>query len=185
MFDFAQTQTNPLRQAITKAYRRDEAEAVADMLAQAQMSDAEKTAAEALARRLVTQVRSDRTKASGVDALMHEFSLSSQEGVALMCLAEALLRIPDAETRNKLIQDKLSDGNWKSHLGNSPSLFVNAAAWGLLITGKLTKEPTDSESMGASLTRLLGKGGAPLIRQGVNYAMRMLGKQFVTGQTIE
>ncbi len=185
MFDFAQTQTNPLRQAITKAYRRDEAEAVADMLAQAQMSDAEKTAAEALARRLVTQVRSDRTKASGVDALMHEFSLSSQEGVALMCLAEALLRIPDAETRNKLIQDKLSDGNWKSHLGNSPSLFVNAAAWGLLITGKLTKEPTDSESMGASLTRLLGKGGAPLIRQGVNYAMRMLGKQFVTGQTID
>ena len=129
-------------------------------------------------------MRANRTKASGVDALMHEFSLSSEEGVALMCLAEALLRIPDAETRNKLIQDKLSEGNWRSHLNNSPSLFVNAAAWGLLITGKLTT-PNNDDTLGAALTRLLGKGGAPLIRQGVNYAMRLLGKQFVTGQTIE
>ena len=184
MFDFAFPNQTPLRQAVTDAYRRDEIEAVQDMLQRAQMSDEERKNADELARRLVTQVRTNRTKASGVDALMHEFSLSSEEGVALMCLAEALLRIPDAETRNKLIQDKLSEGNWRSHLNNSPSLFVNAAAWGLLITGKLTT-PNNDDTLGAALTRLLGKGGAPLIRQGVNYAMRLLGKQFVTGQTIE
>ena len=183
MFDFSHSQS-ALRDAVTAAYRRDEAEAVADMLVQAQMSADEKAAAEKLARRLVTQVRAGRSKASGVDALMHEFSLSSEEGVALMCLAEALLRIPDNATRNKLIQDKLSGGNWQSHLNHSPSLFVNAAAWGLLITGKLTAA-NSGQNLGSALTRVVGKGGEPLIRKGVDYAMRLLGKQFVTGQTIE
>ena len=183
MFAFARQQT-ALRDAITHAYRRDEGEAVADMLQRAQLSALEKEEAAKLARRLVTQVRQNRSKASGVDALMHEFSLSSEEGVALMCLAEALLRIPDKATRNKLIQDKLSGGNWKKHLNHSPSLFVNAAAWGLLITGKLTRQ-TNEQNLSAALTRMLGKGGEPLIRKGVDYAMRLLGKQFVTGQTIE
>ncbi|MDK4685951.1 bifunctional proline dehydrogenase/L-glutamate gamma-semialdehyde dehydrogenase PutA [Kingella kingae] len=185
MFNFAQVQPNPLRQAITAAYRRDEVEAVTDMITRANVSDAEKQAAYQLARSLVSKVRADRSKASGVDALMQEFTLSSEEGVALMCLAEALLRIPDNETRNKLIQDKLSDGDWKSHLGRSPSMFVNAAAWGLLITGKLTQTAPNEEALSSSLSRLLDKGGAPLIRASVNAAMRMLGKQFVTGQTIE
>ena len=101
-----------------------------------------------------------------------------------MCLAEALLRIPDKATRNKLIHDKISGGDWKSHLGNSPSLFVNAAAWGLLVTGKLAAAPS-GQSLGNALTRIVSKGGEPLILKGVDYAMRMLGKQFVTGQTIE
>ncbi|PSJ80808.1 bifunctional proline dehydrogenase/L-glutamate gamma-semialdehyde dehydrogenase PutA [Neisseria iguanae] len=184
MFQFARPQQTPLRQAVTDAYRRDEIEAVEDMLQQAQMTDEERRSASDLARRLVAQVRASRTKASGVDALMHEFSLSSEEGVALMCLAEALLRIPDNATRNRLIADKLSDGDWKSHLNNSPSLFVNAAAWGLLVTGKLAT-PANGQNLGSALSRVLGKGGAPLIRKGVDYAMRMLGKQFVTGQTIE
>ncbi|WP_037586313.1 bifunctional proline dehydrogenase/L-glutamate gamma-semialdehyde dehydrogenase PutA [Stenoxybacter acetivorans] len=184
MFAFAQAPQSGLREAITRAYRRDEAQTVNDMLQQAQMSVSEKEEADKLARRLVTQVRQNRSKSSGVDALMHEFSLSSEEGVALMCLAEALLRIPDKATRNKLIQDKLSGGNWKKHLNHSPSLFVNAAAWGLLITGKLTTR-SDEQTLSAALNRLLGKGGEPLIRQGVDYAMRLLGKQFVTGQTIE
>lgn len=183
MFTFAHHQSD-LRAAITHAYRRDEAEAVADLLQQAQMTVLEKGEAAKLARRLVTQVRQNRRKSSGVDAMMHEFSLSSEEGVALMCLAEALLRIPDKATRNKLIQDKLSGGNWKKHLNHSPSLFVNAAAWGLLITGKLTST-TNEQNLSAALTRMLGKGGEPLIRKGVDYAMRLLGKQFVTGQTIE
>ena len=148
------------------------------------MSQDERTAADRLARRLVKQVREERRRASGVDALMHEFSLSSEEGIALMCLAEALLRIPDKATRNKLIHDKISGGNWKSHLGNSPSLFVNAAAWGLLVTGKLAAAPS-GQSLGNALTRIVSKGGEPLILKGVDYAMRMLGKQFVTGQTIE
>ncbi|QMT31225.1 bifunctional proline dehydrogenase/L-glutamate gamma-semialdehyde dehydrogenase PutA [Alysiella filiformis] len=185
MFQFHIAQKNPLRQAITAAYRRDETEAVNDMLQRAKMSDAEKTATDNLARSLVKKVRADRSKASGVDALMQEFKLSTDEGVALMCLAEALLRIPDAETRNKLIQDKLSGGDWKKHLGRSPSLFVNAAAWGLLITGKLTSNKISEDNLSGSLNRILGKGGAPLIRAGVDAAMRMLGKQFVTGQTID
>jgi RHH-type proline utilization regulon transcriptional repressor/proline dehydrogenase/delta 1-pyrroline-5-carboxylate dehydrogenase len=169
-----------LRAAITNAYRRDEREAVAALLAQGAKPDAE---AAILARRLVTQVRARRTRASGVDALMHEFSLSSDEGVALMCLAEALLRIPDSDTADRLIADKISRGDWRKHLGESPSLFVNAATWGLLITGKLVA--TSSETgLGSALNRLITKGGEPLIRKGVDLAMRMLGNQFVTGQTI-
>ena len=171
----------PLRAAITAAYRRDETEAVQWLLAQGAAPSAD---AAPLARRLVSSVREKRTRASGVDALMHEFSLSSEEGVALMCLAEALLRIPDSETADRLIADKISKGDWRKHLGESPSLFVNAATWGLLVTGKLVS--TNSEQgLGAALTRLIAKGGEPLIRKGVDMAMRMLGNQFVTGQTID
>ena len=172
---------SPLRAAITGAYRRDEATAVAALLAEGACAN---DAAQALARALVSQVRQQRTRSSGVDALMHEFSLSSDEGVALMCLAEALLRIPDSATADRLIADKISRGDWRRHLGESPSLFVNAATWGLLITGKLVG--TSSESgLGAALTRLIGKGGEPVIRKGVDLAMRMLGNQFVTGQSID
>ena len=101
-----------------------------------------------------------------------------------MCLAEALLRIPDRETADKLIRDKISRGDWKAHLGNSASLFVNAAAWGLLVTGKLVASHS-ANGLSAAMTRLIAKGGEPLIRKGVDMAMRMLGKQFVTGETIE
>src|SRR5476651_1854402 len=174
----------PQRAAITAAYRRDEVSAVQWLLEQVRASSAETTAeAQALAHNLVSNVRQKRTRASGVDALMHEFSLSSEEGVALMCLAEALLRIPDNATADRLIADKISKGDWRKHLGESPSLFVNAATWGLLITGKLVS--TSSENgLGSALTKLITKGGEPLIRKGVDLAMRMLGNQFVTGQTI-
>ncbi|NQE50565.1 trifunctional transcriptional regulator/proline dehydrogenase/L-glutamate gamma-semialdehyde dehydrogenase [Herbaspirillum rubrisubalbicans] len=175
---------SPLRAAITAAYRRDEREAVQWLLQQVQGDSAWKEATQQLAKKLVQQVREKRTRASGVDALMHEFSLSSEEGVALMCLAEALLRIPDRQTADRLIADKISKGDWRKHLGESPSLFVNAATWGLLITGKLVS--TSSESgLTQAITRLIGKGGEPLIRKGVDLAMRMLGNQFVTGQTID
>ena len=115
---------------------------------------------------------------------MHEFSLSSEEGVALMCLAEALLRIPDSATADRLIADKISKGDWRKHLGESPSLFVNAATWGLLITGKLV-DTSSEQGLGSALSMLIAKGGEPLIRKGVDLAMRMLGNQFVTGQTID
>jgi RHH-type proline utilization regulon transcriptional repressor/proline dehydrogenase/delta 1-pyrroline-5-carboxylate dehydrogenase len=169
-----------LRAAVTAAYRRDETEAVEWLLAQGARPNRE---AHGLAHRLVSAVREKRSRSSGVDALMHEFSLSSEEGVALMCLAEALLRIPDSGTADRLIADKISKGDWRKHLGESPSLFVNAATWGLLVTGKLVG--TSSENgLGSALTKLIGKGGEPLIRKGVDVAMRMLGNQFVTGQTI-
>ncbi len=174
----------PMRAAITAHYRSDEQEAVQWLLAQEQSDDAAaRSAIEHLARRLVASVRAQRMHASGVDALMHEFSLSSEEGVALMCVAEALLRIPDHETADRLIADKLSRGDWRRHLGESPSLFVNAAAWGLLITGKLVSTQSE-QGLGAAITRMLAKGGEPLIRKGVDLAMRMLGRQFVTGETI-
>jgi RHH-type proline utilization regulon transcriptional repressor/proline dehydrogenase/delta 1-pyrroline-5-carboxylate dehydrogenase len=183
-FDALQAETRreqtPLRAAITAAYRRAETVAVEWLLAQGACANAD---AYMLAHRLVSAVREKRTRSSGVDALMHEFSLSSEEGVALMCLAEALLRIPDTETADRLIADKISKGDWKKHLGESPSLFVNAATWGLLVTGKLVSSSSE-KGLGAALTRMIAKGGEPLIRKGVDLAMRMLGNQFVTGQTI-
>jgi len=174
---------SPLRAAVTAAYRRDEQEMVQWLQSQVRLTPASRIATQMLARTLVESVRRKRTRASGVDALMHEFSLSSEEGVALMCLAEALLRIPDHETADRLIADKISKGDWRRHLGESPSLFVNAATWGLLITGKLVG--TSSErGLGSALSKLIARGGEPLIRKGVDLAMRMLGNQFVTGQTI-
>ncbi len=175
-----------LRRAITAAWRRPEPEAVARLLAAAPRSAAAQQETDALARRLAQHLR-DRRRGAGraglVQALLQEYALSSQEGVALMCLAEALLRIPDAATRDALIRDKIARGHWLAHAGRSESIFVNAATWGLLVTGKLVA--THSEAgLSSLLTRLIGKGGEPLIRKGVDMAMRMMGEQFVTGETI-
>lgn len=170
-----------LRAAITAAYRRPETECLPLLMAPATSTNP--AGVHTLAARLVQALREKRhKKTSGVEALVQEYSLSSQEGVALMCLAEALLRIPDRATRDALIRDKVSKGDWKSHT-DSPSLFVNAATWGLMITGKLVSVHSE-QKLGSALTRLIAKGGEPLIRQGVNTAMRMMGEQFVTGQTI-
>ena len=174
---------SPLRAAITAAYRRPEPESVIPLLEQASVTPEEAKRIETLARGLVTRLRA-KTRSSGVEGLIHEYSLSSQEGVALMCLAEALLRIPDPATRDALIRDKLSPGDWRAHVGHSPSLFVNAATWGLVLTGRLVA--TNSEqTLGAALTRLIARSGEPIIRKGVDVAMRLMGEQFVTGRTIE
>ncbi|MBY0346552.1 MAG: bifunctional proline dehydrogenase/L-glutamate gamma-semialdehyde dehydrogenase PutA, partial [Neisseriaceae bacterium] len=172
-----------LRSAVTAAYRLDEKTAVLARIEEARLTLDDEKNTQQLARHLVTHVRQNRSKSSGVDALMQEFSLDSEEGVALMCLAEALLRIPDAETANKLIRDKIGGANWVSHLGQSESLFVNGAAWGLVLTGKLVESHSE-KGLGAALTRLVAKGGESLIRKGVDVAMRLLGQQFVTGQDI-
>jgi len=174
---------SPLRQAITAAYRRDEAECVLPLIEVATLSPRLKEASRGTARKLITALRAKHS-GSGVEGLVHEYSLSSQEGVALMCLAEALLRIPDTDTRDALIRDKISEGDWKSHIGGGKSLFVNAATWGLVVTGKLTSTVND-RSLSAALTRLIARAGEPVIRRGVDMAMRMMGEQFVTGETIE
>ncbi|WP_077002621.1 trifunctional transcriptional regulator/proline dehydrogenase/L-glutamate gamma-semialdehyde dehydrogenase [Variovorax sp. KK3] len=175
-----------LRDRITQAYRIEEPAAVAALLAQAPMDAAASARTDALALQLARQLR-ERTGATGraglVQGLLQEYALSSQEGVALMCLAEALLRIPDAATRDALIRDKISRGHWRDHAGHSPSLFVNAATWGLLLTGKLVATHSES-TLSNLLTRLIAKGGEPVIRKGVDMAMRMMGEQFVTGETI-
>ncbi|KPC50293.1 trifunctional transcriptional regulator/proline dehydrogenase/L-glutamate gamma-semialdehyde dehydrogenase [Amantichitinum ursilacus] len=175
-----------LRAAITAAWRRPETECIPLLLQQARMPEAQAKAATQLAHTLAGKLRAQNPGASReglVQGLIHEFSLSSQEGVALMCLAEALLRIPDKATRDSLIRDKIARGNWHSHIGQSPSLFVNAATWGLLLTGKLVSTHTES-GLSTALTRIIGKRGEPVIRKGVDMAMRLMGEQFVTGETI-
>ena len=171
-----------LRARITAATRMPETECLPLLIPQAQLDPSAKARAERTARELVERLRL-KEPAGRVDGLVREYALSTQEGVALMCLAEALLRIPDRPTREALIRDKISAGDWRAHVGHSPSLFVNAATWGLVVTGKLNT--TNSErGLSAALTRLIGKGGEPLIRKGVEIAMRLMGEQFVTGQTI-
>ncbi|WP_409488917.1 trifunctional transcriptional regulator/proline dehydrogenase/L-glutamate gamma-semialdehyde dehydrogenase [Pseudomonas promysalinigenes] len=175
-----------LRSAITAAYRRPEQEVVPMLLEQARLSTAQAEATNKLAASIAEKLRNQKSaggRAGIVQGLLQEFSLSSQEGVALMCLAEALLRIPDKGTRDALIRDKISNGNWQPHLGNSPSLFVNAATWGLLLTGKLVSTHNET-GLSSSLTRIIGKSGEPMIRKGVDMAMRLMGEQFVTGETI-
>ncbi|WP_454684761.1 trifunctional transcriptional regulator/proline dehydrogenase/L-glutamate gamma-semialdehyde dehydrogenase [Ancylobacter moscoviensis] len=171
-----------LRARITGAYRMPETDCVPLLLGPATLPDPRAEAARERARTLVEALRAKGQKGP-VEGLIHEYSLSSQEGVALMCLAEALLRIPDRATRDALIRDKIGHGDWHAHVGQSPSLFVNAATWGLVLTGKLTSTSSEAGLSGA-LTRLIGRGGEPLIRKGVDVAMRMMGEQFVTGQTI-
>ncbi len=175
-----------MRAAITAAYRRPETEIVPLLLEQARLPQKMATSACDLAASIAEKLRNQKNaggRAGLVQGLLQEFSLSSQEGVALMCLAEALLRIPDKGTRDALIRDKISSGDWEPHLGNSPSMFVNAATWGLLLTGKLVS--TNSETGLASLLRrIISKGGEPLIRKSVDMAMRMMGEQFVTGESI-
>ena len=153
------------------------------LLAAAALPPEAARAAQACARQLVLAIR-QKKRHGGVDGLVQEYALSSQEGVALMCLAEALLRIPDTPTRDALIRDKIAEGDWRAHAGHSPSLFVNAATWGLVVTGKLTASANET-SLASALTRLIARGGEPLIRSGVNMAMRMMGEQFVLGQTID
>ncbi|MET1115037.1 MAG: trifunctional transcriptional regulator/proline dehydrogenase/L-glutamate gamma-semialdehyde dehydrogenase [Comamonas sp.] len=175
-----------LRVAITDATRLPESDVVSRLLPLARASQADAQATDALALQLARALR-ERKSASGraglVQGLLQEYSLSSQEGVALMCLAEALLRIPDAATRDALIRDKIAEGDWRQHVGRSPSLFVNAATWGLMLTGRLVA--THSETgLSNTLARLIGKGGEPLIRKGVDMAMRVMGEQFVAGETI-
>ena len=173
-----------LRLAIDAAWRSPEPECIPGLIESARIPDTLRDGVHRLAHDLVSGLRATRTRSSGVDALMKEFSLSSQEGVALMCLAEALLRVPDKATADRLIRDKLADGDWRAHIGNSPSLFVNAATWGLLITGRLVSTSSE-EGLSSALTRLMARGGEPLIRKGMDLAMRMLGEQFVTGRDID
>ncbi|MDY0330254.1 MAG: trifunctional transcriptional regulator/proline dehydrogenase/L-glutamate gamma-semialdehyde dehydrogenase [Thiomonas sp.] len=171
-----------LRAAITAAYRRPETECVPALLSQAALPPRLAAAAQQTARSLATRLRAKRTRGI-VETLLQEYALSSQEGIALMCLAEALLRIPDTPTRDALIRDKIGSGDWQSHLGTGRSLFVNAATWGLLLTGRLVATSSEA-SLSSVLTRLVARSGEPVVRGGVNIAMRLMGEQFVLGQTI-
>src|SRR5437764_11052474 len=175
-----------LRAAIRDAHRLDEMEADARILAAADMPPEARERIAVTARRLVDTVRRERLGKGGLDAFLHEYALSSPEGVALMCLAEALLRIPDAETVDKLIRDKIAAADWHSHLGHSGSLFVNASTWALMLTGRLLRpDANDARDLGDVLRRLVARSSEPVWRQAVTAAMRILAGQFVMGRTIE
>ncbi len=176
-----------LRQAIGRAQAMTEPQALAALLPQARLPQALEEAVEATALRLTRDMRAQHSAAfqTGlVQGMLQEFSLSSQEGIALMCLAEALLRIPDNETRDALIRDKIGGGHWQAHLGKSPRLFVNAATWGLMLTGKLVETPEPGSLMQA-LHRLGAKGAEPLVRAAVDKAVGLMARQFVAGETIQ
>jgi RHH-type proline utilization regulon transcriptional repressor/proline dehydrogenase/delta 1-pyrroline-5-carboxylate dehydrogenase len=172
-----------LRNAVRRAYRIDEAEAVERILAAADLPADALDRIASRARGFVLAVRRARVGKGGLDAFLHEYALSTQEGIALMCLAEALLRIPDAETVDKLIRDKIGPVEWERHLGASDSLFVNASTWALMLTGRLMRGPGQRALKGA-LTRFIARSGEPVVRQAVTAAMRILGRQFVMGRTI-
>jgi RHH-type proline utilization regulon transcriptional repressor/proline dehydrogenase/delta 1-pyrroline-5-carboxylate dehydrogenase len=175
-----------LRQAISSAYLADEDTILESLIAKAKMTPAEEAATGVLARDLVLQLRSARRKKSGVDAFTQEYALSSEEGVVLMCLAEALLRVPDAETQDRLIRDKIAGKSWERHLGQSQSLFVNASTWALMLSGHLVEiVDTTRWDFEAIWRRLLARLGEPVIRQAVVSAVRLLGHHFVLGRNME
>ena len=177
--------TSALRKAISDAWLADENSLVDRVIETARLSPAERAATDALARELVQRIRKARDKRSSIDAFTQEYALSSEEGVVLMCLAESLLRVPDAATADRLIRDKIGSGDWERHLNRSDSLFVNASTYGLLLTGRIvTLEETAKWDLAGLWRKLLARSGEPVIRQAVTYAMRILGGQFVLGRNI-
>ena len=185
-FSNAVTHRSPAREAVTAAWLMDERACVERLLQQTILSDQQRGIVDERARKLVMRLREEDHTASGVDAFLGEYDLSSHEGIVLMCLAEALLRIPDNETLDRLIEDKLATADWAGHLGQASSLLVNAGTWGLMLTGRIVRfHSSPIHSVGDFLGRLVNRSGEPVIRAAMREAMRILGFQFVMGQTIE
>ena len=175
-----------LREAIRQAYLGDDESLLRDLLPDARLPAEAACRAADYARHLVESIRAVQQGQGGVDSLLQEYALSSDEGVVLMCLAEALLRVPDDLTADRLIADKLAAGNWSSHLHHSHSWFINASAWGLLFTGKLARynQPNAGE-LHSVFGTLASRLGAPMIREAARFAIRYMGEAFVLGKTRE
>ena len=156
------------RAAVTAAWSLDEPAHVRALLDQAAQPAADRAEVQATAADLVRRVRARAPEQGVVEAFMRQYDLGSEEGVLMMCVAEALLRIPDQATADALIRDKLGDANWRRHVGQSDSLLVNASTWGLMLTGKLVNlsDDTQRDAHGA-FGRLVGKLGEPVIRTAV------------------
>lgn len=180
------TSPDSLRRAIHSAYLADETECITALLQDAQLDPEQQQRVTQRAHDLVTKVRAQHQGQAGIDAFMHEYDLSSQEGILLMCLAEALLRIPDPETADRLIRDKLTQADWDQHLGRSDSLMVNAATWSLMLTGRIIRlDPKLTSNLGALFSHLISRSSEPVIRTALKEAMRIMGHQFVMGRSIE
>jgi RHH-type proline utilization regulon transcriptional repressor/proline dehydrogenase/delta 1-pyrroline-5-carboxylate dehydrogenase len=177
---------DPGRDAIDLAYHADETETVQRLLQAAELEPAARERIMQRATSLVEAVREHRKKQGALEAFMQQYDLSSEEGVVLMCLAEALLRIPDAETAEKLIADKLLSADWEAHLGRSSSVLVNASTWGLMLTGKLVELGNRTQrDFRTALGRLVNRSGEPVVRTAIRQAMRIMGHQYVMGRNID
>ena len=173
------------RASLSEALLADEGKLVSALIKRARCSEDEQRQIARLAGELVLAARAGRRESGGVDSFLHEYGLSSREGVLLLCLAEALLRIPDAATADRLIAGTIGSGDWERHLGHSNSLLVNASTYGLILTGRVIDWGEDEGTTPARMIqRLIGQSGEPMIRQALRQAMRILGSQFVLGQTI-
>jgi RHH-type transcriptional regulator, proline utilization regulon repressor / proline dehydrogenase / delta 1-pyrroline-5-carboxylate dehydrogenase len=176
----------PPRDEIAAYHLADENRLVGGLLERAHTSSDESRRTGDIARNLVHAIRANPAKQGGIDAFVTEYGLTSEEGIILMCLAEALLRIPDTQTADALIADKIAGGQWDRHLGASDSLFVNASTFGLMLTGRIVKLGVAKEAgpLG-SLKRLVARSGEPVIRQALRQAMKILGDNFVLGRSIK
>ncbi len=175
---------DPLREAINNAYREDEATCLEELINAATLPDNTLLTIQNMAEQLIVTARK-HGESDGLDAFLIQYDLSTEEGVALMCLAEAVLRVPDTATVDKLIEDKIAELSWDSQRGRSDSSFVNAASWALMLTGKILRPEQQQEGfLNGVLRRLVKKSSAPVIRKAVAHAMRIMGRQFVMGSTI-
>jgi RHH-type proline utilization regulon transcriptional repressor/proline dehydrogenase/delta 1-pyrroline-5-carboxylate dehydrogenase len=176
---------DPARAALNAQYRADEAASVLALLDRAELPRESWQRVEDRARQLVEAVRAARQREGGIDAFLQEYRLDTAEGVVLLCLAEALLRIPDADTQDRFIRDKMADADWRKHLGESDSFFVNASTWAMMLTGRILRwEKLAAGGVESVLAKLVARSGEPVIRQAVREAIRILGRQFVMGRTI-
>jgi RHH-type transcriptional regulator, proline utilization regulon repressor / proline dehydrogenase / delta 1-pyrroline-5-carboxylate dehydrogenase len=182
--DDGEFESDPGR-AVNRLYLADEKTVVSELLAFVRLPDGEREAIRQDAIALVVAARARREGKTGIESFLQQYGLASQEGVVLMCLAEALLRIPDAETADKLIADKIAIGQWSDYLGEADSLFVNASTWGLMLTGKLVRESElEVRDPVSFLRRLVARLGEPVVRTAFRHAMRIMGRQFVMGRNI-
>jgi RHH-type proline utilization regulon transcriptional repressor/proline dehydrogenase/delta 1-pyrroline-5-carboxylate dehydrogenase len=180
----AQARVEALRQRVREAYRIDERASLRQRLHDARLDPSRERAIQRRAREMTAAARQRAAGQIGIEALLQEYDLSSQEGVLLMCIAEALLRIPDAATADRLVRDRLAKGHWDEHLGSGASLLVNASTWGLLLTGRLFERGASGAAPEQSLRQLVARLGEPVVRVAMQGAMRILAQQFVTGRDI-
>ncbi|KZX59803.1 bifunctional proline dehydrogenase/L-glutamate gamma-semialdehyde dehydrogenase [Vibrio sp. HI00D65] len=182
--EFNEQSLDDLWSLISPLYMVDETQWLEQLLPLATPSESEKQQIKDKTTSLIEAIRADKTSIQMIDALLLEYSLDTQEGILLMCLAEALMRIPDSATADALIRDKLSVADWKSHLKNSDSVFVNASTWGLMLTGKVVGLSSNEQSAGQAVNRLVNKLSEPVIRKAMHQAMKVMGHQFVLGRSI-
>ncbi|MCF2904610.1 bifunctional proline dehydrogenase/L-glutamate gamma-semialdehyde dehydrogenase PutA [Octadecabacter sp. CECT 8868] len=172
---------NHFRQQIDATYLQDEVTAVNSLIETAKLSPQDRTDIAAAGADLVSRIRA-ASDPGLMEVFLAEYGLSTDEGIALMCLAEALLRVPDADTIDALIDDKIAPSNWGTHLGKSASSLVNASTWALMLTGRVLE---DDRGVAQPLRRAIKRLGEPVIRTAVARAMREMGRQFVLGVDID